>query len=205
MDADNLTEIGHHGFTVDAQAMTALLFDFATHADYRAAVKKEFDGIQALFGEYPDGAEEDVHGAGRAGAEVEARDLPHVPPSSAGLDLSGETGAGAGVGVAERTNRDRMEQLVVARARRARLGLEGGTLPRLAWKDRLAGKIDRRAFAHPRRAREQCLVGHEVNQLVPDRPFQHAAIAQDHHRQQMQLAVENRGRAVNQAWPVARS
>ena len=52
MDADNLKEIGHKGFTVDAQAMTAVLFDFATHADYRAAVKKEFDGIKALFGEY---------------------------------------------------------------------------------------------------------------------------------------------------------
>jgi amidohydrolase len=52
MDADNLKEIGHKGFTIDAQAMAALLFDFATRADYRAAVKKEFDGIKALFGEY---------------------------------------------------------------------------------------------------------------------------------------------------------
>ncbi len=52
MDADNLKEIGHKGFTVDAQAMTAVLFDFATQADYRAAVKKEFDGIKVLFGEY---------------------------------------------------------------------------------------------------------------------------------------------------------
>ncbi len=52
MDADNLTEIGHRGFTIDAQTMTAVLFDFATHAEYRAAVKKEFDGIKALFGEY---------------------------------------------------------------------------------------------------------------------------------------------------------
>jgi len=52
MDADNLKEIGHTGFTIDAQAMAALLVDFATHADYRAAVKKEFDGIKALFGEY---------------------------------------------------------------------------------------------------------------------------------------------------------
>jgi amidohydrolase len=52
MDADNLKEIGHKGFTVDAQAMAAVLFDFATRADYRAAVKKEFDGIKALFGEY---------------------------------------------------------------------------------------------------------------------------------------------------------
>jgi amidohydrolase len=52
MDADNLKEIGHKGFTIDAEAMAAILFDFATHADYRAAVKKEFDGIKALFGEY---------------------------------------------------------------------------------------------------------------------------------------------------------
>jgi amidohydrolase len=54
MDADNLKEIGHKGFTIDAEAMTAVLFDFATHPDYRAAVKKEFDGMKALFGEYQD-------------------------------------------------------------------------------------------------------------------------------------------------------
>jgi amidohydrolase len=54
MDADNLKPIGHNGFTVDAQVMAAILFDFATHADYRAAVKKEFDEIKALFGEYQD-------------------------------------------------------------------------------------------------------------------------------------------------------
>ena len=32
--------------------MTAVLYDFAAHPDYRAAVKQEFDGIKALFGEY---------------------------------------------------------------------------------------------------------------------------------------------------------
>ena len=52
MDADALGRVGHQGFMVDAQAMTAVLFDFATHPDYRAAVKNEFDGIKALFGEY---------------------------------------------------------------------------------------------------------------------------------------------------------
>jgi amidohydrolase len=52
MEADALGEVGHKGFTIDAQAMTALIFDFATHPDYRAAVKKEFDGIRQLFGEY---------------------------------------------------------------------------------------------------------------------------------------------------------
>lgn len=52
MESDALGEVGHHGFTVAAQAMTALLFDFATHADYRDAVKREFEGIKSLFGEY---------------------------------------------------------------------------------------------------------------------------------------------------------
>ncbi len=54
MEADALTEVGHQGFLVDAQAMSALLYDFATHADYRAAVKREFEGIKALFAEYQD-------------------------------------------------------------------------------------------------------------------------------------------------------
>ena len=54
MESDALADVGHKGFTVDAQAMTALLFDFATRADYRVAVKREFDGIKALFGEYQD-------------------------------------------------------------------------------------------------------------------------------------------------------
>ena len=52
MEADALTEVGHQGFMVDAQAMAALLYDFAVNADYRAAVKREFEGIKALFGEY---------------------------------------------------------------------------------------------------------------------------------------------------------
>jgi metal-dependent amidase/aminoacylase/carboxypeptidase family protein len=52
MEADALTEVGHRGFRVDAQAMAALLYEFATRADYREAVKREFGGIKALFGEY---------------------------------------------------------------------------------------------------------------------------------------------------------
>jgi amidohydrolase len=55
MEADALGEIGHKGFTIDAQAMTAVLFDFATRPDYRATVKKEFDGLKALYGEYQEG------------------------------------------------------------------------------------------------------------------------------------------------------
>jgi hypothetical protein len=52
MEKDALAEVGHHGFVVDAQVMAAVLFDFATRPEYRAAVKREFDGIHALFGEY---------------------------------------------------------------------------------------------------------------------------------------------------------
>jgi len=52
MDADNYVAVGHDGFVVDARAMTALLFDFAARPDYRSAVKREFDGIKMLFGEY---------------------------------------------------------------------------------------------------------------------------------------------------------
>ena len=52
MEADALTEVGHTGFTIDALGMTALLFDFATRPDYRALVKREFEGIQALQSEY---------------------------------------------------------------------------------------------------------------------------------------------------------
>lgn len=55
MEADALTDVGHRGFLVDAQAMAALLFDFSTHADYRAAVKREFVGIAQLFSEYQEG------------------------------------------------------------------------------------------------------------------------------------------------------
>ncbi|MFN8582154.1 MAG: peptidase dimerization domain-containing protein [Gemmatimonadaceae bacterium] len=52
MESDALAAVGHHGFTVDAQAMAAVLFDSTRHPDYRAAVQREFEGIHALFGEY---------------------------------------------------------------------------------------------------------------------------------------------------------
>jgi amidohydrolase len=54
MEADALTDVGHSGFVTDAQAMAALLYDFATRGDYRAAVKKEFDSLKALHEEYLD-------------------------------------------------------------------------------------------------------------------------------------------------------
>ena len=52
MEQDALAAVGHQGFVVDAQAMAALLFDFATRADYRATVKREFDTIKMLHDEY---------------------------------------------------------------------------------------------------------------------------------------------------------
>ncbi len=52
MEADALTSVGHQGFVTDAQAMAAVLFDFATRADYRAMVKHEFDTIRGLHKEY---------------------------------------------------------------------------------------------------------------------------------------------------------
>jgi amidohydrolase len=52
MEADALGEVGHHGFLVDAQAMAALLYDFATDAQYRATVKREFAGLQGLYADY---------------------------------------------------------------------------------------------------------------------------------------------------------
>ena len=52
MEADALGPVGHGGFVVDAQAMTALLYDFASRPAYRAAVKQEFDGLKLLYAEY---------------------------------------------------------------------------------------------------------------------------------------------------------
>ena len=48
------TKVWRPGFVVDAQAMAALLYDFATRADYRAAVQREFSGLKALHDEYLD-------------------------------------------------------------------------------------------------------------------------------------------------------
>jgi amidohydrolase len=52
MEQDALGPVGHQGFVVDAQAMAALLFDFATRPDYRATVKREFDTIRVLHNQY---------------------------------------------------------------------------------------------------------------------------------------------------------
>jgi hypothetical protein len=52
MEADALGDVGHHGFLVDARTMAAVLYHFATDAPYRAAVKREFDGLKALYDDY---------------------------------------------------------------------------------------------------------------------------------------------------------
>jgi amidohydrolase len=52
MEADALGEVGHHGFMLDAEAMAALLYHFATDAPYRGTVKREFDGLKALYADY---------------------------------------------------------------------------------------------------------------------------------------------------------
>ena len=52
MLADATSEAGHKGFMIDAETEAAILYDFATHPEYREAVKKEFAKIHALFGEY---------------------------------------------------------------------------------------------------------------------------------------------------------
>ncbi len=52
MEADALTDVGHNGFVVDAATMAAVLYDFATDAPYRAAVQREFKGLQGLYAEY---------------------------------------------------------------------------------------------------------------------------------------------------------
>jgi amidohydrolase len=52
MEADALGPVGHAGFVVDAQAMTAVLYDFASRPAFRAAVKQEFDALKLLYAEY---------------------------------------------------------------------------------------------------------------------------------------------------------
>jgi amidohydrolase len=52
MEKDAVAEISHHGEIVDAETMTAVLFDFDQNPDYRAAVKQEFDALKQEFAAY---------------------------------------------------------------------------------------------------------------------------------------------------------
>src|SRR5256714_787216 len=66
MEADALGEVGHHGFLLDAQAMAAVLYHFASDAPYRTVVRREFEGLQGLYADY-------------LAALRAAYPLPHVP------------------------------------------------------------------------------------------------------------------------------
>ena len=65
MEADALTEVGHQGFVVDAQAMAALLFDFAACGLPRrgeARIRRHSSALRRI----PGGFEEGLHRAARA-------------------------------------------------------------------------------------------------------------------------------------------
>lgn len=54
MEEDSFKPVGHDGFVVQAKGMAALLLDFATRDDFRAAVQKEFAHTKAQFEAYLD-------------------------------------------------------------------------------------------------------------------------------------------------------
>jgi amidohydrolase len=54
MEKDATAEIGHRGFIIDAEAMTALLYDFDTKPAYREIVKREFSELKQEFQAYQD-------------------------------------------------------------------------------------------------------------------------------------------------------
>lgn len=54
MEKDALAEIGHHGDIVDAETMTAILFDFDRNPDYRAVITREFSALKQEFAAYQD-------------------------------------------------------------------------------------------------------------------------------------------------------
>jgi amidohydrolase len=66
MQSDATGEMGHHGFVADAEAMTALVYDYATKPKFRAAIAQEFRAIQEEFADY----EQSLQGA---------YPLPNVP------------------------------------------------------------------------------------------------------------------------------
>ena len=216
MDADNLKEIGHKGFTVDAQAMTAVLFDFATHADYRAAVKKEFDGIKALFGEYQAGAEEGLRAADGAGREIGIRVRLRRSPGSrraAGVYVrpatscrtrsAGQSTCAHSRSVAERADDTGCSSSASAGHDVAAPRRNAGRCV-AARNRRPAAKIDRGSFAHPRGRLRQRAVDHRVDQRVADRPLQDTP-RRAARRAAAGAARRRRRPDVNHAWPVARS
>jgi hypothetical protein len=57
----------------------------------------------------------------------------------------------------------------------------------------LAREIHRRAFTNPQRTAGQHIVSQHVRQLVANRPIEHAALAQDGERQEINLVAPRRG------------
>ena len=161
--------------------MTALLFDFATHPEYRAAVRKEFDGIKALFGEYQAALKKVRHANGCRSEVTAARrcaggracGLADVAPAAAGGDLSGETRLRPRQGVVQRSGGNRLNQLDAGRTRRAALRRRVGPA---------VGIVERRPFPHPRRSLLQRAIDHQVDEPAANRLIQHPAIAQRHDR-----------------------
>lgn len=49
---DDFTDIGHTGFVMDAKVMAAVLYDFLTHPELRAAVKQEHDALAGMLTQY---------------------------------------------------------------------------------------------------------------------------------------------------------
>ena len=52
MAEDAASEVGHAGFRMDARIMSAILYDFLTDEDFRAAVRDEHGVLKDLLGEY---------------------------------------------------------------------------------------------------------------------------------------------------------
>ena len=52
MEADGLGDIGHAGFRLDAQIMSAILYDYLTNPVLRQKVAEEHTELRTLLGEY---------------------------------------------------------------------------------------------------------------------------------------------------------
>ncbi|HEX9109552.1 MAG TPA: hypothetical protein VF832_20060, partial [Longimicrobiales bacterium] len=49
---DDFTDVGHTGFVMDAKVMAAVLYDFLTHPELRAAVKQEHGAMSGMLNDY---------------------------------------------------------------------------------------------------------------------------------------------------------
>jgi metal-dependent amidase/aminoacylase/carboxypeptidase family protein len=145
MDADNLKEIGHNGFIVDAQTMAAVLFDFArepTTDRGEEGIRRDQGAVRRVSGS----AEESLHRADGPRPEVNEHRTLSTQSAQRHSNFAGFAGFAfnvrlarfcprpadarsrhaLGVGVAQRADRDGLAQLVVVGARAARCRLERG-------------------------------------------------------------------------------